>query len=223
MHTSNTTPSQLTAGTRLNWVQGISILLIGLGIGWLAGLSVSPVVTAIVTSLLGIIAGVVASLKTLKQSGAENAKLRPLRVDALPAALLVVGIALAVPMGIVTRTHHLLEPAPEQSTAQTTPSKPHADSTTPENDLQRALVNFFDRTLQSIDRASVDRFGGAPSNLPQEQCDRLAHLADRGENKAFIGELKNSSLPYAKEFASRIDDVKTLRVIVDVLCEKPAP
>jgi hypothetical protein len=195
------------------------MLLIGTGVGWLMGLSVSPVVTAVVTSLLGIVAGIVTSLKTIKENTADATplNLRHVGVDARPAALLVIGIALAVPGGIVTRTHHLLEPAaPAQNGS--TPTK-QAPATT-ENDLQRALVNFFDRTLQSLDRSSEDRYGGYLFNAPVEQCDRLLALAERGEHQAFVGELKNSILPYSKEFAARITDLKTLQTIVEILCRR---
>ena len=74
--------------------QLIAILMIGLGIGWLAGLSVSPVVGTVLASLLGVAGGIVAAARSLPAEASAASFLSG--VDARPAAVLVLGIALGV-------------------------------------------------------------------------------------------------------------------------------
>lgn len=91
-------------------MQKLWLCLVGCGIGWLAGLSVSPVVSVVLSTLLGIAAGLLAVMK-----GADPANRSS--IDAGPAAWLVVGIALAATMGIVARTHKWLSPSELQTEA----------------------------------------------------------------------------------------------------------
>jgi len=93
-------------------VQFLAVLVMGLGIGWLAGLSVSPVIATVLASLMGVGAGLVAGLRGAGSGTGDTASRSGLSViDARPAAILVLGIALGAPVGILARTHQLLEPA----------------------------------------------------------------------------------------------------------------
>jgi hypothetical protein len=77
----------------------------GLGIGWLVGLSASPVVSGVIASLLGVAAGVVTTFRGTSESSAKSVV-----TDARPVALLVVGIALGASAGLTARTHDILSP-----------------------------------------------------------------------------------------------------------------
>lgn len=93
-------------------VQLMSVLVIGLGIGWLAGLSVSPVIATVLTSIVGIGGGLVVGLRSAgSDSGDTTSRTGLSAVDAIPAAVLVLGISLGAPLGILARTHQLFEPA----------------------------------------------------------------------------------------------------------------
>lgn len=99
-------------------IQLFSLLIVGLSIGWLAGLSVSPVIASILASVVGIAGGIVAGARSLSRdssSGSPSGSLTQL--DARPAAALVLGIALAAPLGIVARTHGVFEPAGKERSA----------------------------------------------------------------------------------------------------------
>ncbi len=85
--------------------QALAVLVSGLGIGWLAGLSASPVVSGVIASLLGVAAGVVTTFRSASASSAKSVV-----ADARPVALLVVGVALAATAGVAVRTHDLLSP-----------------------------------------------------------------------------------------------------------------
>lgn len=91
-----------------------ALVMTGFGIGWLVGLSVSPVVSIVVTSVTGVAGGVVAALSGLKyeaNSATEANKLHQslgLRIDPIPVGLLVVGIFLGSILGILARNYSWL-------------------------------------------------------------------------------------------------------------------
>lgn len=88
------------APTCLGWDQGCALLLAGVSIGWLAGLSVSPVTAAVLAALMSVVGGVVAGFAATSSSAGTT-----VRVNAWPAALLVFGVALGSPAGVIARTH----------------------------------------------------------------------------------------------------------------------
>lgn len=99
-------------------IQLLSLLIIGLSIGWLAGLSVSPVIATILSSLVGIAGGIVAGARSLsRENSSGSSPVSLAQVDARPAALLVLGIALAAPLGILARTSGLFEPSEKASSS----------------------------------------------------------------------------------------------------------
>ena len=102
-------------------IQILAILVAGLGIGWLSGLSVSPVIATVLTSLVGIAGGLVAGLRAASSNpGNTNAPDRPSVINAIPAAVLILGIAVGAPLGIAARTYQIFEPA--DAPARTGPS-----------------------------------------------------------------------------------------------------
>lgn len=93
----------------------ISLLIIGLGVGWLAGLSVSPVATILISGLLGVAIAIVGIIsisltyrddqdKTIRSVGFKAAE----KISIGSLALIVFGIALGVSIGIWVRTHNVL-------------------------------------------------------------------------------------------------------------------
>ena len=92
----------------------IALVVTGLGIGWLAGLSVSPVVSIVITSITGAAGAVVAALSGLKEDAAttdETPKPKePLRrrIDPIPIGLLAAGLILGSIFGLLARNYHLL-------------------------------------------------------------------------------------------------------------------
>ena len=88
-------------------VQVVSLLVVGFGIGWLVGLSASPVVGGVVAGLVGVGAGLITGLQTIGRGSPSS---QPGTIDAMPAAVVILGIAIAAPVGIVARTHRVFEP-----------------------------------------------------------------------------------------------------------------
>jgi hypothetical protein len=99
-----------TTKTRLGVIA--ALVVTGFGIGWLAGLSVSPVVSIVISSVLGTAAAVVAVVSGLEPTATDGEKTAPLRQflglqpKAWPLMWLVVGIAVGAMVGIRARNYH---------------------------------------------------------------------------------------------------------------------
>jgi hypothetical protein len=91
----------------------LSLIIIGLGIGWLAGLSVSPVVSIIITSIVGVVITLLSALSGLKileqsEKSPDAETSSHWQVDPIPIAFLILGIVLGSILGITARTHNWL-------------------------------------------------------------------------------------------------------------------
>ena len=106
----------------------LSLVLSGLSVGWLVGLSVSPVLHLIVESVVGITVAAVSVLVGIKvlpvskgdepSEGAEevppiNSKLPTLKIDLSPLALFTVSLAVGASLGVFARTNEFLGPRPD--------------------------------------------------------------------------------------------------------------
>jgi hypothetical protein len=183
-------------------MQAVSVLLIGLGIGWLTGLSLSPVVSGVLTSLLGIAAGTVVGLRTVKKSMSVDQGSQRQSVDARPVALLVLGVALAAPCGILARTYRIFEPT--HATTSFTSTKP----TNREISTDNAKIGSRSQAFGT----------GALFVVDAEQCNELLLLSKQENAVGFVNAFENSDLPGAASFVSRLPNPKTLKVIAEVLC-----
>jgi len=103
MHTNNSYPK----------IYILSLLATGLGIGWLVGLSTSPVVLIVITSLTGSAAAIVAAMSGLEKNPetagntSQNHNYQ-WKVNPIPIAMLVIGIVIGSAGGIYVRNQNLL-------------------------------------------------------------------------------------------------------------------
>ena len=79
---------------------GFSLLVIGSGIGWMVGLSESPIVVSVVASILAIATTIVAGINSTDRATNTNP-----HVASAAAAVLIFGIAAAATLGMYARTH----------------------------------------------------------------------------------------------------------------------
>lgn len=100
---------------RVTWsgiIKGLCILVTGLGIGCLVGLSISPVVSIVITSVTGSAAAIIAAMSGLedKSETGNTQSNRNLRWNVNPAPLtaLVVGLVIGSGYGIYVRNQDLL-------------------------------------------------------------------------------------------------------------------
>ena len=87
-----------------------AFVVTGFGIGWLAGLSVSPVVSIVLTSVTGVAAAAVTALSGLKEEtdqAESKVRWRLPRIEVWPLALLIVGMLIGSTLGILARNYHL--------------------------------------------------------------------------------------------------------------------
>jgi hypothetical protein len=96
--------------------EAVFLLVSGFGVGWLIGLSVSPVVQSLLTALLGILTAVIAGLSGLALEKSKNGKdevsvsktPRLPAVTAVPFGLVMLGIIGGAATGVFFRTNDIL-------------------------------------------------------------------------------------------------------------------
>lgn len=92
----------------------VCLFLSGLAIGWLVGLSVSPIIQTVLTSIIAVIVGISSTLAGIKKPSLEddqtqNKKERLLsEVSPMPTMFLVVGLAIGASVGVYARTNNWL-------------------------------------------------------------------------------------------------------------------
>lgn len=106
----------------------LCLLISGVGVGWLIGLSVSPVLHIIVASVIALVMGIVGALAGLEsnprssavgedsQSGgiSISANKKPVRINPFPMTALIAGLVVGACFGVYTRTNELLGADPRR-------------------------------------------------------------------------------------------------------------
>jgi hypothetical protein len=111
-----------TTKTRLGVIA--ALVVTGFGIGWLAGLSVSPVVSIVITSVTGSVATIIAALSGVKEEfldadSSPTTLKRLLRaVTPVPLAWLVCGLIIGSIAGIGVRNYNWFGPTSATRLAQ---------------------------------------------------------------------------------------------------------
>jgi hypothetical protein len=176
-------------------VQALSLFIAGAGIGWLTGLSVSPVVSIVVTSIAGIGAGAVTGLQSMQSIKNQETEDAGKRFDARPAAIFILGIALMAPCGILARTYHVFEPA-------------HV------SELQVKTV---------VDKKN-DQDRGVLFSKYEDDCGHVLSLVAMKNDEGVIKFLSESTMPEAKTLALEFkDDQKALARILEIICNYYQP
>jgi len=171
--------------------QAISIFTMGASIGWLSGLSVSPVIGSVLSSIVGIGAGIVTGLRVIgrgKQSTPSEGK----HIDARPAALFMLAIAITAPLGIMARTFDVFGSLQAQHALEATASQ---------NEQQNEIQKGRQYT------AGLFWSGG-------DRCDELITTQN---DEAFRYTLRASGVE-GRALEEAISDVATLRKVIRVLC-----
>jgi hypothetical protein len=88
----------------------IGFLLIGLSLGWMVGLSVSPVLQVLISSIITLIASVVTVIVGLKRSESNSSstnleKLVNRRINVIPMAIFLLSLAIGTTISIYNRTN----------------------------------------------------------------------------------------------------------------------
>lgn len=106
----------------------LCLLISGMGVGWLLGLSVSPVLHIIVASVIALVIGVVGALAGLEsnpdgsatgkdsQTGeiSISANKKSVKINPFPMTALIAGLVIGASFGVYTRTNELLGANPQR-------------------------------------------------------------------------------------------------------------
>jgi hypothetical protein len=209
---------------------------IGVGIGWLIGLSVSPVVSIVITSITGSAAAIIAILSGVEDKddkSQETAKEHPVRlrwaIDPLPLAVLVVGILVGSAIGVWARNHSWLGSPVESEIAQWRRAG-LTDAGWTQQDIVSKLFESRYVTTGAITNAVAasapntnSPFGTMLFAIDRAECQRLvgaSQMANQMADEAILKDaLASSTISQLWQLPVVITETATLQFIVEqVLC-----
>jgi hypothetical protein len=111
-----------------HWSSYPSLLLAGLALGWMTGLSVSPILPIIVTAFVSLVVAITAALAGMEIHDSEDSSAEPRRpptarrklahVSVLPVGLLAVSLAVGSVFGVYARTNEWFGIEPKRAAAR---------------------------------------------------------------------------------------------------------
>lgn len=167
--------------------------LVGLGVGYIIGLTITPVMTIVVGSMMSLVtcaSGILAGLRPAFTDKVEithtSAKGRGSRLSPIslyPIAFIIIGMAIGTTAGIWTRTHNLLGSGILPSSSQ--------------------------------ESAGADAALGVLFNVSMDERSTLREAAESGREGELEARMLSSVNPQVREFAKRHKgDPDTLRKAV---------
>ena len=152
------------------------MLLSGLSIGWLVGMSVAPVVQSTITAVLGLVVGILSLAAGLKKWPVIWEDKFPLvayfsQVSLVPMAAFLIGLSGGAAGGVYTRTNDLLGINPQRIANQW--QTPLSDSTTVTDSVQIIKQLFQISYRKPHQRTPADSSSPAFGNIDDAQKTRL--------------------------------------------------
>ncbi len=225
---ANATPQQPPASVIL------ALVVTGFGIGWLAGLSVSPVVSIVITTLTGTVATILAALSGVKEEFLDvetspNTLRRLLRwVTPVPLAWLVAGLVIGASTGLWARTHNWLSPdppAPPPVVLLKDEIQQWVDLGIAQDEVVRS---YFQSRFTSIQpTAPTVPFNPTPTfrdsilyaTASPEECVIWTGLIEKERYADLVTEIRSSAVKPFRQLPEIITDTVQLAAIVgEVLC-----
>ena len=215
---------------KLNYLM---LLISGIGIGWLAGLSVSPVIAQILSTILGVLAAVLAVLSGVKwtadqkdgepgEQGSPPAGKHALQkinmVSAVPAGILIVGLVFGSMLGMTARTHDWFgfDPAGEidRWTGLGLEKKEVAQV------LMQAKFGSGGQTAGPKENGSSGTAATTPKTtalygITAKECDGFYGLSKIKDLRLELSSSPNRTL---QRLESKLDD-KNLKEVIGIICD----
>lgn len=183
-----------------------SMLLTGLGVGWLIGLSVSPVVSIVISSVTASVAAIVAALSGLQDKPKWT-------INPLPLAIFVGGVVIGSIVGVWARNHDWLG----RSAAAEVTYWMDAGLDLPREEVAARLFEQ-QYTAESSGVGSGQMSETTATVLFSAAREECAALRTRS-GSALRGELLSSTIPGWPVLPSLVDDDLLLEQLVqEVLC-----
>ncbi|MCP3683078.1 MAG: hypothetical protein GY861_10340 [bacterium] len=206
-------------------IQYISLLAVGFGVGWLTGLSISPVVSTLLTSIVGVVIALVSILSGIKAPESTTTEHTEQvqnnfkwRADPLPLAFLMIGIIGGASVGIIARTHNWLGVVDERPNIQAEIQRWKAVGIEEEKIANRLFDLEYPLQKASIKKTDDTKNQPALTVLfegSHEECLRLSTTPDSKLKK----NLAASSEPIFNPLPSLIEDTALLRKVVESQCD----
>jgi hypothetical protein len=220
-----------TVGTTLKWSGALAFS--GAATGWLAGLSVSPTVAAIIASILAFVSSSLTVLYGIQETSHEKEKQPYISINvhgSLPIVFstFVVMLAVGATAGVYARTHNWLGlalsdalstwsgegklPAQQVTSrlfdiAYPSPSEPESEASEPTKEKKS--------DKNGGPAARVSSAGPVLFGVDVQTCERLSSTLPDQLRPNMIA----SGAPF-RAIASRVDDAAVLKGIVEDLCKK---
>jgi hypothetical protein len=173
----------------------IALAVSGIGIGWLVGLSASPVTATVIAALMALVAtsvGLIAGLRPTEESplflpgGAKFVR----EASAVPVAIVIMSIAAAAPVGIAARAYHWFGPNEPMASASVpqpasdTEGKPKVPGPLPDFPGLFAEVSGPEcKTLRSLNKEDLEReMASSKSQLIRKLAEDYHGQPDRLQN-----------------------------------------
>ena len=199
-----------------------SLIGIGFGIGWLAGLSISPVVSVIITSIVGVTVTLITSISGLEKKDSPDDKTSPknmfrnMNINPTPIALLIVGIIIGTSVGIIMRNQNMLG-----TDLQSEIKKLEEVGIKKEDVVKR----IFDREYppqvkypKNVQTCSNQNTGTFLFTKQTKECDRLLSLPSAELRR----QLQVTPFDMLHVLPDFIDDDETLKKVVEAQCKELA-
>ncbi|MFN8494790.1 MAG: hypothetical protein U0350_44720 [Caldilineaceae bacterium] len=212
------------------------LLLTGIGIGWLLGLAVSPVVSIVITTITGAAAAVVAALSGLEDKAnrpdeANKASIGSVRwnINPLPLAMLVLGLLAGSVLGIAARNYSWLGSEATGEVTQWTqagltgPGWTRADIARKLFESRYSAHSAITNTVTSAEPKGAIPFGTVLFAVHTEECKTLlaaARLSAKNPSDTALRDaLASSPVDQFARLPAVVTDTTVLRNVVEqVLC-----
>jgi hypothetical protein len=195
----------------------------GFGLGWIMGMSVTPVTQTVVAAIIALAVAVANALiglraETEAPAGVVDPKKpadpdKPRRVTPLPFGSLLIGLAAGSAVGIWSRTHDVLGPDLDARILEWKATK-YADSL-----IARRL---FDRTYPPLTKDNAAPKGEAATgnpflyNISVENCGVLRQASP--DSAQLITQLRVVGDQHVDTVVSQCNSLECMRALVNVLC-----
>lgn len=198
----------------------VAMLVGGIAVGWIMGLSVSPVTQTVLGAMVTVLAGAAAIF-----AGIRPALVKPAESDAalesepparptksalpnvLPIAGLLVGTALGASSGVWARTHNLLSPSPDAQVSEWT-----AASGLPKHEVALLLLGGKAET------GSLPLQGTGLNAAPANACFEVNSALRAGDTETLSTALQSWWPAIRQALGGQPADARTLQVLAKVMC-----
>ena len=182
------------------FLNSLSILLTGIALGWLVGLSVSHVVQTVVASLIGLLVSIISILAGLHSTEDDSASKNHIvyslsQISVFPIMFLVIGISTGTTFGILARTHSILSPKEYRER--------FVNNQTKKNDIKSEESTYYDESGTVL--------FGSKNNV----CRKLCGL----DNRELILAIKSSSILKIRDLLKFEDDSVKMRNQLNNICK----